>query len=79
MKENKTVFSPERVRQLREQHGLSWYKFGKQLDKTHKTIQNWENGISEPKPENIGKMCDIYGTTADYFFVKKYVRKQSCE
>jgi transcriptional regulator with XRE-family HTH domain len=51
--------SPEEIRLLREELGLSRRKFAQLLDVTHRTIGNWEEGRSTPSKMKIDLMRDL--------------------
>jgi DNA-binding XRE family transcriptional regulator len=51
--------SPEEIRLLREELGLSQRKFSQLLDVHHGTIANWEEGRSTPSPMKVSVMRDL--------------------
>jgi transcriptional regulator with XRE-family HTH domain len=51
--------SPQEIRLLREELGLSRRKFAQLLDVTHRTIGNWEDGRSSPSKMKVDVMRDL--------------------
>lgn len=56
----------DRIKELREQAGLSARKFAEILDIKYTTYYGYENGAREPGSETIAKLCGYFGCTADY-------------
>lgn len=56
----------ERLRDLREDHDLSQAELGKVINKSQQGYSHIENGRAELKIEDLIKLCDYYGVTADY-------------
>ena len=56
----------ERLRNLREDHNLSQAELGKVINKSQQGYSHIENGRAELKIEDLIKLCDYYGVTADY-------------
>ena len=56
----------ERMRSLREDRDLSQAQIGKLLNKSQQGYSHIENGRAELKIEDLIKLCDYYGVTADY-------------
>ena len=56
----------ERLRNLREDHDLSQAELGKVINKSQQGCSHIENGRAELKIEDLIKLCDYYGVTADY-------------
>jgi len=55
-----------RLKELREEKGLSQEQLGKEIGFKHNTICNWENGTREPDIDTIEKLCNFFGVSADY-------------
>lgn len=53
------------LKALRTNAGLLQKEVAKKLGKSEKTIGNWENGVSFPKPEDIDAICELYGVHYD--------------
>ena len=56
----------ERLRNLREDHDLSQAELGKVINKSQQGYSHIENGRAELKIDDLIKLCDYYGVTADY-------------
>lgn len=57
----------ERMRNLREDRDLTQAELGKVLNKSQQGYNHIEAGRAELKIEDLIKLCDFYGVTADYF------------
>ena len=55
-----------RLKDLRAKHGMSQADLGAILGVTANAVSNYEVGIRGLDAETIGKVCDIFGCTADY-------------
>jgi repressor LexA len=56
----------ERIRQLRQNKGLTQQKLAEMLNTTNATISNYETGASTPDYETLQKIADIFNVTTDY-------------
>ena len=56
----------EKLRQCREQLGLSQEDIAERLQITRQAVSKWERGINEPDIETIIRLSDIYGVTIDH-------------
>ena len=61
----------ERIKELREEKGLTQAQLGKELMLNQNTISDYENGKLEPSVQTIIKLCDIFDITADYLLGRK--------
>jgi transcriptional regulator with XRE-family HTH domain len=59
-----------RLKELREQKGISQVKIAKILGFAQNTISNWESGKRDPDSETILKIADCFGVTVDYLLGK---------
>ena len=57
----------ERMRNLREDRDLTQSQLAAVLQKSQQGYSHIENGRAELKIEDLIKLCDFYGVTADYF------------
>jgi len=55
-----------RLKELREEKGLSQEQLAKEIDFKPNTISNWERGTREPDFNTIEKLCKIFDVTAGY-------------
>lgn len=56
----------QRLRELRQEKGLSMKQLAKELDTTDAAISNWENEINEPKISYLKAIAQYFGVSADY-------------
>jgi len=56
----------ERIRELREQKGISQLELGKALGLNQITISQYERGTREPDIQTIIKICKYFDVTAGY-------------
>ena len=56
----------KRIRELRQEKGLSMEKLAKILNVSNAIICKWENNISEPTASNIISLADYFNVSADY-------------
>ena len=56
----------QRLRELRQEKGLSMKQLAKQIDTTDAAISNWENEINEPKISYLKALAQFFNVTADY-------------
>jgi len=55
----------EKIRECREEAGLSQNDIAEKLSITRQAISKWERGINEPDIETIVRLADIYNVTID--------------
>lgn len=55
-----------RVKQLREEKGISQAKLAQDIGVTYGAVGNWESGTREPKFETVIKIADYFGVSIDY-------------
>lgn len=56
----------ERIRQLREERGLSRYRLAHMIHCEPISIMLWEDGNTIPTARSIGKLADLFGVSVDY-------------
>ncbi|MBQ9513846.1 MAG: helix-turn-helix transcriptional regulator [Clostridia bacterium] len=56
----------ERLRELRQEKGLSMKQLAKELNTTDAAISNWENEINEPKISYVKTIAVFFNVSADY-------------
>lgn len=61
----------ERMRALREDRDLTQAEVAKLLDKSQQGYNHIEVGRAELKIDDLIKLCDFYGVSADYFIGRK--------
>jgi transcriptional regulator with XRE-family HTH domain len=52
-----------KLKQMREEHGLSQVELAEKLGKSQNTISSWETGRTIPKMKDLNVLCDLYGCT----------------
>lgn len=56
----------ERLRELRQEKGLSMKQLAKELNTTDAAISNWENEINEPKISYLKSIAVYFNVSTDY-------------
>lgn len=56
-----------RIMYMRKMKKLTQTELGDMLGVSYMTVRRWETGKSKPKLDEIKKMANIFGTTAEYF------------
>jgi transcriptional regulator with XRE-family HTH domain len=70
-------FSPERLREAREQVGMSQAQAAREADVARATIQNAESGSFTPRADALARMARAYGVSLDSLFVHTGDRTES--
>ena len=55
-----------RIRELREARGWNQKDLADQISSTRQAVGHYETGRRSPDLETLGKLCDVFGVTADY-------------
>ncbi len=56
----------QRLRELRQEKGLSMKQLAKELNTTDAAVSNWENEINEPKISYLKAIAQYFNVSADY-------------
>ena len=56
----------QRLKELREEQGLSMSNMAKQMGISHAQISCWEAGTRSPLMESIIALCKFFNVSADY-------------
>lgn len=56
----------QRLRELRQEKGLSMKQLAKELNTTDAAVSNWENEIKEPKISYLKAIAQYFNVSADY-------------
>lgn len=56
----------DRIRQLREQSGMSQVQLAKKLDVTRSSVNAWEMGLSTPTTQYIVALTKLFHVSADF-------------
>jgi len=62
------TFRPERLRELREAHGLTLDQMAEKLGKRKQQLSIWENGVNMPSLDNFVDICNSLDVDLDFFF-----------
>lgn len=65
-----------RLKELRENMGLSQYTFAEQIGIAQSTVGGWEAGKREPNFSTILKIADFFGVTVDYLLGRDKANKK---
>ena len=57
-----------RIKELREEFGLTQKELAAKIGNVQRNISNWENGSSEPDCETLVRLADDFGVTMDELF-----------
>lgn len=60
-----------RLRELRVKNGLTQNEIAVKLGVSGQTILNWENGIYEPKINQLIQLADLFNVSVDYLLERK--------
>ncbi|MCR4561868.1 MAG: helix-turn-helix domain-containing protein [Bacilli bacterium] len=60
-----------RLRELRNKSGLTQNEIANKLGVSGQTILNWENGIYEPKINQLIQLADLFNVSVDYLIERK--------
>ncbi len=55
-----------RIKELREDRGLSVEKLAELTGLAHASISRWENGLTDIRSKEIKILCKFFNVTADY-------------
>ena len=55
-----------RIKEIRQKEGLSQQALAKKIGVSYRTIQNWENGVNQIKPEKAQKLADYFGVSVGF-------------
>ena len=64
-----------RLRELRNKCGYTQNEIANKLNVSGQTILNWENGIYEPKINQLIQLADLFNVSVDYLIERNNVNK----
>ena len=64
-----------RLRELRNKCGYTQNEIANNLNVSGQTILNWENGIYEPKINQLIQLADLFNVSVDYLIERNNVNK----
>ena len=56
----------QKIKELREQKGISQAELARDLDITQSTVGNWESDVRKPPASKLIKIADYFGVSTDY-------------
>ena len=56
----------ERIKELRDEQGLTQEEFAEKLHKSREAVKNWESGIRNIKADDIISISETFGVSADW-------------
>ena len=59
----------ERLQELRKKAGYSQEQVAEQLGLSRQAVSKWESGQGKPEIDNIVKLVELYGVSADYILL----------
>lgn len=65
-----------RLKELRENIGLSQYTFAEKFGVSQSTVGNWEAGKREPNFATMQRIADFFGVTVDYLLGRDEPKKE---
>lgn len=57
----------QKIKELRMDKGLTMEEFGKKMDTSKGTVNNWEKGRNKPSPDRLKMIADIAGKSVSEF------------
>lgn len=61
----------QRLKELREEAGLSMLQLAKEIGVSDAAVCKWENGLAEPKVSYLVRLADFFDCTIDYLTGKE--------
>ncbi len=58
----------KRIRTIRKKNKVTQEQLAEKLFLTAESVSNFENGKTMCMPENIAKICELFGVTSDYIY-----------
>ena len=67
----------ERIKALRQKHGLSQEKLAEQVGVSRQAVAKWEAGQSAPSTDNLFRLAEVLDTTVDLLLQKEPTSEDS--
>ena len=64
----KKVEAGKRIRTIRKKNKVTQEQLAEKLFLTAESVSNFENGKTMCMPENVARICELFGVTADYIY-----------
>lgn len=68
----------DRLRELREESGMTQEELGKLLSVTKQAVYSYEKGENEPNIDALVKLGDIFGVSLDYLLGRTKQKENLC-
>lgn len=62
------VEAGKRIREVRKKNKYTQEQLAEKLFLTAESVSNFENGKTMCMPENVARICELFGVTADYIY-----------
>lgn len=66
----------DKLRQLREEHGLSQAALAKRIYVSRSAVAKWENGIGLPDDGNLQALCGYFNVKEEWLMEREDLKKQ---
>ena len=66
----------DKLRQLREEHGLSQAALAKRIFVSRSAVAKWENGLGLPDDGNLQALCDYFHVKEEWLMEREDLKKQ---
>ena len=66
----------DKLKQLREEHGLSQAALAKQIYVSRSAVAKWENGLGLPDDGNLLALCDYFNVKEEWLMEREDLKKQ---
>lgn len=60
----------DRLRELREESGMSQPQLAERIGVTNGAVGNWETGERYPRKTAVNALADVFGVTVDYLMCR---------
>ncbi len=67
----------ERLKQLRIKNNFTQAYIAKKLNMTRQGYANYENGVTQPPPDMLVKIANVYNCSVDYILKNNYKNNDS--
>lgn len=61
-----------RIKELREEYGMTQKELAQKISNVQRNISNWENGASEPDCETILRLAELFNVSVDELFGRSF-------
>ena len=68
-----------RIKEIRQKEGLSQQALAKKIGVSYRTIQNWENGVNQIKPDKAQQLANFFKVGVGYLLGYNDEEKEKLE